>query len=427
MTVTSYIRRPHATRPASLTAAQVAAAYNFPAATGKGATVGLIELGGGYDPSAFTGWDVTAVSVRGGGNDPDGANGADGEVQLDIEVVLGVAPHAAVRVYFAPNTDEGFTAAVAQAMTECSYVSCSWGQAENQWPHASITAMSAVLKAGRAAGSVFLAAAGDSGSDDSTSSAVTDYPASDPNAIGCGGTRLTLDSAGSRASEVAWDDNDRTSATGGGVSRVFPGRQVPDIAGNADPDTGYRITVDGEPVVVGGTSAVAPLYAGLLARLHELLGGPVGKRVDLLNTLATNAGVCFDVTSGDNGAYRAGPGRDEVTGLGVVDGTKLLAVLSDAVADPAPIPSPAPSPAPQPTDAFAVFAAVAAPWAAKKHRGDNGRMAAATRAYLLAAAGDARVTETARPGHVHIDAGTGRFVSAAYAEANPTTTVRISE
>lgn len=108
------------------------------------------------------------------------------------------------------------------------------------------------------------------------------------------------------------------------MSAVFPGRDVPDIAGNADPETGYQVTVDGEDLVFGGTSAVAPLHLGLYLRELELAGG---KAFNFVATVAANPTVCFDVTSGKNGGFRAGPGRDETTGFGVPDGTRLLTVL----------------------------------------------------------------------------------------------------
>jgi len=168
-----------------------------------------------------------------------------------------------------------------------------------------------------------------------------DYPASDPNVIGCGGTELVVDGNGERVSEVTWDINDRTSASGGGVSNVFPGRQVPDIAGNASPNTGYAVLVDGINAVIGGTSAVAPLMAGFAALVHE---ATQGKKYDFLNTVVTNPQACYDVTQGDNGGYRAGPGRDNVTGFGVVDGARFLAALTGPT--PAPVP---PVPAPTPT------------------------------------------------------------------------------
>lgn len=348
MTFAPYIRSPRTAQPASLTAQQVANAYNFPSSfTGKGATAGVIELGGGFNPKSYP--YATSVPVAGGSNTSDGVNGADGEVQLDIEVIHAVAPGAALRVYFCPNTDAGFEAAVKQAIADkVTAISISWGQAENQWSAASIKTFSAIFLAARQAGIPVFAAAGDSGSDDSTNAPVTDYPASDPNVIGCGGTRLTLNAAGARSAEVVWDDNDTSSATGGGVSKVFPGRQVPDIAGNADPDSGYEITVDGESLVIGGTSAVAPLYCGLALLLAE---AAPSVKYDLMNLLLTNLGVCFDVTSGDNGAYRAGPGRDDVTGLGVVDGGKLLAVITGGNQLPAPVPTPTPGPTPVPTPA----------------------------------------------------------------------------
>jgi kumamolisin len=154
-----------------------------------------------------------------------------------------------------------------------------------------------------------------------------------------------VDSSGKRSAEVVWDDNPSSSATGGGVSVVFPGRDVPDVAGNADPDTGYQVLVDGQAMVIGGTSAVAPLYLGLYLRLLELTGKPF----DLVSVVAGNATVCFDVTSGTNGAYRAGPGRDETTGFGVVDGTLLLNVLKGSAPAPTPVPPPVPVPPPAPT------------------------------------------------------------------------------
>lgn len=329
MPASTYIRRPRAVT-SSLAAAAVAKAYNYPTGvTGDGVTVGIVELGGGFPAPSFPG--VTAVSVDGGQNTQDGPNGADAEVQLDIEIVQQVAPGAKIRVYFAPNTDAGFADAIKRAHGECDVVSVSWGAPENEWSSSAIAAMHAAITAAPALVNIF-AAAGDSGSNDGTSAPVTDYPASDPNVIGCGGTRLTLNADGTRAAEVTWDDNDTTSATGGGLSKVFPGRQVPDVAGNADPQTGYQVTVDGGSYVIGGTSAVAPLYAGLTALLIEATGA----RFDFLKTVMANPQVCYDVTVGDNGAYRAGPGRDQVTGFGVVDGGKLLAVLKGATPPPPP-------------------------------------------------------------------------------------------
>jgi kumamolisin len=384
----TYIRRPRAAT-AGYTPLQVAAAYNYPAATGQGRVGAIIELGGGFGPADLAAYfgalglpvpHVTAVPVAGGSNTSDGPDGADGEVLLDIEVAGAIAPAAAFRVYFAPNTDAGFTAAINAAVADkVDAISISWGGPENSWAKATVTKMEAALAAAKAAGIQVFAASGDSGSGDGEGGKNVDYPASSPSACGCGGTRLTVGSNGQRTAEVAWDDSDTTSATGGGVSVLFPGRDVPDVAGNADPQTGYQVTVDGEQAVFGGTSAVAPLMLGLYLRLLELTGKPF----DLVAAVAANATVCFDVTSGDNGAFRAGPGRDEATGFGVVDGGRLLAVLQAAgTVTPPPVPVPVPTPAPVPTPvpvpgpdaADAALIAVGDHWARERHTGDNERM-----------------------------------------------------
>jgi kumamolisin len=387
----TYIRRPHAAG-VSYTPLQVAEAYNYPAATGLGRTGGIIELGGGFGPADLDAYfgalglpvpNVVSKPVAGGSNTSDGIDGADGEVLLDIEVAGALAPGATLNVYFAPNTDAGFIAAIEAAVADkVDAISISWGGAEKSWAKATITKMEAALASARAAGIMVFAASGDSGSSDSASGKNVDYPASSPSVCGCGGTRLTVDASGQRATEVVWDDSDTTSAGGGGVSVLFPGRDVPDVAGNADPETGYDVTVDGENTVFGGTSAVAPLHLGLYLRLLELTGQPF----DLVATVAANASVCFDVTSGDNGAFRAGPGRDEDTGFGVIDGARLLAVLQATVTPPPvtppPVTPPPVSPPPVtsgPDASDLVLMETGDHWAAEHHTGTNERM---KRAYL---------------------------------------------
>jgi kumamolisin len=354
-----------------LTAPQVASFYQFPAGTdGTGQTVAIIELGGGYTPSDLSTYfsglglavpSVTAVGVDGASNSP--GQEADGEVELDIGVVGGVAPGAVQVVYFAANTDQGFIDAISQAVHATPApvaVSISWGQSEDQWSAQSRTAMDEAFADAAALGATVTVAAGDNGSSDdpSTQSGVhADFPASSPNALACGGTRLIGNTSSfAITSEVVWNElASNEGAGGGGISDVFPlpsyqanagvptsagggtaGRGVPDVAGNADPETGYQVTVDGESAVFGGTSAVAPLYLGLYLRLLELTKTPF----DLVATVAANATVCFDVTSGTNGGFRAGPGRDEATGFGVVDGTRLLTVLQTGTVTPPPPPPP---------------------------------------------------------------------------------------
>jgi kumamolisin len=351
---------PAAAKAAPLTAPQVASFYKFPAGTdGTGQTVAILEFGGGYSQSDLTTYfsglglpvpAVTAASVDGASNTT--GSDADGEVELDIQVVGGVAPGAAQVVYFAPNSDQGFIDAVSAAVHATPApvaISISWGGPEDTWSEQTRNAMNEAFADGAALGVTITAAAGDNGSSDDPdgqTGVAADFPASSPNALGCGGTRLIGNtSSASITSEVVW--NDLSSQEG--ASDIFPvpayqdnagvpnrsgggpGRGVPDVAGNADPESGYLIVVDGKKQPVGGTSAVAPLWAGLVARLAQA----TGKRFGLLQTslyagaaAGTAAPGFNDITSGSNGAYHAGPGWDACTGLGSPDGQALLTLLS---------------------------------------------------------------------------------------------------
>jgi len=347
----------------SYTPPQVAAAYQFPAGTdGTGQTIAIVELGGGFAPSDLDSYfgglgidvpSVTAVSVDGAANSPGADPNADAEVLLDIEVAGSVAPGATQLVYFAPNTDQGFLDAVsdaAHATTTPAVISISWGQSEDQWTAQARTALDQALADAAALGVTTCVAAGDNGSTDGEASGNhVDFPASSPNALGCGGTRLNASPAtGAISSETVWNDLPSGGATGGGVSDVFAqpswqasagvpasggatGRGVPDVAGNADPQTGYQILVDGQQQIIGGTSAVAPLWAGLLARLVQATGQPFGLiQPSLYTGVSPGADVAGfrDITSGNNGSYSAGPGWDACTGLGSPEGTALLDRLS---------------------------------------------------------------------------------------------------
>jgi kumamolisin len=348
--------------PASATAhtpPEVARAYAFPTAVdGTGETVAIIELGGGFTHGQLTTYfdslqitppTVTAVSVDGGANSPGTDTDADGEVQLDIEVIGSVAPGAGIVVYFAPNTDQGFIDAVSEAVHDTTHtpsvVSISWGSSEDGWTAQARTQMETIFTDAGGLGVTVTVAAGDGGSSDgvTTGGVHVDFPASAPHALGCGGTTLSL-SGTAIASETVWDTTD-DGATGGGVSDVFAppgyqnaahvpvdagsrkaGRGVPDVAGDANPQTGYLIGVDGAPETVGGTSAVAPLWAGLIALINQTLGAPLGfaqpRLYPLLGTTAFH-----DITRGSNGAYSAGAGWDACTGLGSPDGAVLASRL----------------------------------------------------------------------------------------------------
>ena len=355
-------RRPLATAAAApagaFDATQVAQLYSFPTGhTGAGQTIAILELGGGYRARDLNAYfhrlgirtpRIVSVSVDGGRNTPGGA--ADAEVDLDIEVAGAVAPGARLAVYFAPNTDRGFldalTTAVHDSVRRPSVVSISWGGPESSWSQQAMAAMDSALQDAAAMGVTVCCASGDNGSSDGVADGLAhcDFPASSPHALACGGTRLT-GQGGTITSETVWSEP-TGGATGGGISDVFPppsyqaaanvppsanpggrvGRGVPDVCGDADPQTGYNVTVDGQQTVVGGTSAVAPLWAGLLALCNEALGRPVGfVHPALYGSLAATG--FHDITAGDNGAYAARPGWDACTGLGSPAGAAILAGL----------------------------------------------------------------------------------------------------
>jgi len=351
----------HAT---TLTPTEVASAYGFPAnATGKGQTIGLIELGGGYTPVDLQNYfqqlgtnpQISSVSIDGAANQPIGdPNSLDTEVMLDIEVAGTIAPAANIVVYFAPNTEQGFLDAVASAIHDQtnnpSVVSISWGAPEASWSPQAMESLNQDCQDAALLGIAVLASTGDQGSSDGApdGSLNVDFPSSSPYVMACGGTTLALDDNGAIASETAWGSSPNSGATGGGqsvqfaipdyqVGKILPqftGRGTPDVAGDADPQTCYNIVVDGTQGVVGGTSAVAPLYAGLVAELNEILG----VRSGFLNPLFyANPAIFNDVTQGTNGAFQAGPGWDATTGWGSIQGVSLLNTI---MSQPSPVQAP---------------------------------------------------------------------------------------
>jgi kumamolisin len=339
---------PHAAEAnTSYTPVQISQLYQFPAnASAAGQTIGILELGGGYRTADLTAYfkslglkspKVTAVSVDGAKNSPSNANSADGEVMLDIEVAAAVAPGAKIAVYFAPNTDQGFLdgldAAIHDTTHKPSVLSISWGAAESNWTQQAMTALDASCQSAVALGISITVAAGDNGSTDGGTGNNVDFPSSSPHVLACGGTRLT-GSGGTIASEVVWNElASNEGATGGGVSNVFPlpswqssanvpapsngagGRGVPDVSGNADPATGYTVRIDGQTMVIGGTSAVAPLWAGLIAVANQQNGKTAGLLQPQIYAIKAKSGF-RDITSGNNGSFSAAPGWDACTGLG---------------------------------------------------------------------------------------------------------------
>ncbi len=349
----------------SFAPAQVAAMYGFPGGTGAGETVAIIELGGGFTPKDLDTYfanngisptpSVSAVSVDQAVNQPSGgADGPDGEVMLDIEVVGSVAPGAKIVVYFAPNTDAGFLDAITTAahdtVNKPSVISISWGGPESTWTAQSFASYDSALQAAAVMGVTVTVASGDNGSSDGVTDGAdhVDFPASSPHVLACGGTSLDA-SGGSISAESVWNDGSSGGAGGGGISTVFATpsfqaglsatttagvakplamRGVPDVAGDADPETGYNVRVDGTDLVIGGTSAVAPLWAGLIALINAAKGSPVGfVNAGLYAAAASGASACNDITQGNNGDFAATPGWDACTGLGSPKGAAVASAL----------------------------------------------------------------------------------------------------
>ncbi|MGH9407951.1 MAG: S53 family peptidase [Vicinamibacterales bacterium] len=355
---------PSAAASASYAPPQVAAFYQFPTSvTGAGQTIAIIELGGGYKAADLTAYfdglrlatpSVTAVSVDGARNAPTGdPNGPDGEVLLDVEIAGAIAKGAKMAVYFAPNTDQGFLDAITTAVHDTTrrptIVSISWGGPESTWTPQAMTSYDDAFQDAAALGVTVCCASGDGGSGDGVTDghAHVDFPASSPHVLACGGTHVAS-AKGALSGEVVWNDGASGGATGGGVSEVFAlpafqhdagvpvsvnashfkGRGVPDVAGDADPASGYQVRVDGQDVVYGGTSAVAPLWSALVALLNESRGAPLGYLNPTLYPIGAQA--CRDITSGNNGAYSAAIGWDACTGLGSPNGAALAQLLGAA-------------------------------------------------------------------------------------------------
>ncbi|HEX4704582.1 MAG TPA: S53 family peptidase [Pseudonocardiaceae bacterium] len=334
---------PRASSPVGFVPSTLHTAYNTGSlGSGTGQSVALWEFDGFQTPNV-THYDnqfglgssaPTTVSVDGANF--DGAPGAgQGEVELDIEIVQAMAKSVQTFVYEAPNSDQGEIDLSAQIASEdrVSVTSISWGACEAESTPSSITGTSNGFKQGVSEGITYYSASGDNGSADCQSGAQgVDYPASDPNVSGVGGT--TLRSSGTRRTETAW------SGSGGGVSNTFATpsyqrgsnghRTVPDVSGDANPATGYAIFSAGTWVEFGGTSCAAPLWSGFTA-LHDANSGTRQGNINpQLYTIGNGSSFTkdfHDITSGSNGAFRAGTGYDEVTGWGTYNGANLSAAL----------------------------------------------------------------------------------------------------
>jgi kumamolisin len=325
---------------------QLCASYNWPTNAPGGGVIGIVELGGAWIwndmGKFFTGLNqpvpkIGDFSVDGAMNNGDITDPASAEVTLDIQIAgasyfAATGKPAIIRVYWAGNTVNAISQSITRAAADgCDTCSISWGADEANWGNAAAMQLEAAAAAAVGAGMIVFAAAGDNDSSDGGPTAANvDLPASAPHVIGCGGTTRPHSPSAVKP-EIVWNQspgNANGEGTGGGFSTIFPvspwmagapsgpGRMVPDLAANADPNTGYHVTLGGRDVIFGGTSAVAPLYAGLFASFGLKLGFVAPKL--WANQLAFN-----DITKGDNGQFRALVGPDAVTGLGSPRGARL--------------------------------------------------------------------------------------------------------
>jgi kumamolisin len=331
----------------------------------------------------------SVTTTLSGLSDASSADPEEIEVALDVEVAASVAVGANIAVYFvADKSDQSWIGILTQAISgeglpqgwaPPSVLSCSWGWPELlspseapgipfEWTQQAITLVTESFSEAAMKGITVFVSCGDMGSDAGVGdgAAHVQYPSSDPWVTACGGTEIT---GISPLQEETWNDAmypPYTGATGGGISDFFSvpswqagivpnsvnppgtrqGRGVPDVAGNASSYSGYVLSIYGKQTTevyvngtlvgpsgaYGGTSAVAPLYAALVALINAQLGFSVGYLNPTLYTIGQIPGqtVIRDINDGlSNGfngvrGYTSAKGWDACTGWGVVNGSALL-------------------------------------------------------------------------------------------------------
>jgi kumamolisin len=343
------------------TSKEIASIYGFPTPTANNVTVGVISLGGGLtgtvsNTGVLTGGDVQAywtslgftsqpkvvIVPVGASNIPDSSD-ATIENTIDVETIGACCPtnKLTILVYFAPNTFAGFKNAFNQAINGTTsiggttyanpnIISCSWGTPEINVPESFVRGSGSIdaLFAQAVAKNISICcASGDNGSNNGVGGTgnYVDFPSCSPNVVACGGTKLICPDFVYNHStiETSWANS------GGGFSTKFSKpsyqanisalttktmRSTPDIALNADPNTGVIFIINGNRSIIGGTSIVAPAIAGYLAALGVT-------KYFANNWIYKFTNTCYyDITSGNNGAYQAITGYDNCTGFGSING-----------------------------------------------------------------------------------------------------------
>jgi kumamolisin len=330
-----------------LLANDIAARYRFPAADGSGQTIAAVQLRGEFKPNDFN------QCMRAQGLSPalpivkrvddaavahEVATTHDLEAALDVQIMASLAPAARIVVYEAPDDERGCLDAVRDAIFDEEYapavLSISYGWPEQTWTPVALDILDELFTAAALIGVSVFCSSGDNGAElnyDGKPHVLA--PASSPFVVGCGATVIASPNGEERAWErtgggfsargaaPSWQGVAHTCASNYGVSA---GRGVPDVAAQQSP--GYYVVVDGVELAMGGTSAVAPVWSALAARINQRLGVPIGFFAPMLYAPSGNR-IFSDVTAGSNGPYQASPGWDPCTGLGTPDGSALEDVL----------------------------------------------------------------------------------------------------
>jgi kumamolisin len=365
------------TTPPLLTAPKIATAYNIPAGNGSGVKVGIISLGGGFSQTdlnmsmanlGLTTGNVTFVGVDGATNTPVTGSTADQENALDLVCVAGMVPSANIvlykglnsGVYFssnantanALNSNSSFGNAIQRAVDDnCDVITISWGIYEQRTIANVVSYCGNFLNAPLANAaakniSVFVASGdyGSAGTSNATIGMSVDYPASNSNVTAVGGTYLTLTGGNTRSAETVYN-NSEAGLPGvggsGGVSSItslptyqanltyktYPGNSVSTLTTRGVPDisaamNAYGVWVGNIVQAISGTSASAPIMAGMVARFISLNGGrrPISGSSGLNKSFYQNTGSFYDITTGNNASllatgYSATVGWDAAVGL----------------------------------------------------------------------------------------------------------------
>jgi kumamolisin len=327
-----------------LRANEIVSRYRLPDADGSGQTIGVLQMRGAFNSDDF----LKCMQAQGiAAKTPivkrvDNAElthvietAKDLESAIDTQVVGALAPGAQIVVYATPDDERGVLDGIRTALFDeehCpSVLSISFGFPEQLWTPVALRILDELFTVAALLGVTIFCASGDHGAEvDDQGNAHVLAPASSPFAHACGGTILTGPDA---ATESGWENS------GGGFSANFdvpvwqtaaaqaaraynvaPGRGVPDVAAQVNP--GYTVFVEGSQLALGGTSAAAPMWAALTARLNQRLGKPIGFFAPLLYG-ATSSTLFQAVLSGGNDRYRCAPGWNPCTGLGVPIGDAI--------------------------------------------------------------------------------------------------------